>query len=78
MTVILDREKLRAARKEKALTQEKLAEFSAISDRHIRTLETKPVDTSAAVLCKVCQVLEKPMDEFMTIIPDEEDKNFEG
>lgn len=75
MTAILNRKKLRAARKEKALTQEKLAEFSGISDRHIRALETKQVDTSASVLYRVCQVLEKPMDEFMTIVPDEEETN---
>lgn len=75
MKAILNREKLRAARKEKALTQEKLAEFSGISDRHMRTLETKQVDTSASVLYRVCQVLEKPMDEFMTIVPDEKKMN---
>ena len=71
MTPILNREKLRAAREEKALTQEKLAEFSGLSDRHIRTLETKKVDTSASVLYRVSRVLGKPMDDFMTVVPDE-------
>ena len=61
---------MRAARQEKSLTQEKLAEFSGIRDRHLRTLETKQVDTSASVLYRVCQILEKPMDE-LTIAPDE-------
>lgn len=75
MTPILNREKLRAAREEKALTQEKLAEFSGLSDRHIRTLKTKKVDTSASVPYRVCRVLGKPMDEFMTIVPDEDETN---
>lgn len=39
MTITLNREKLRATRKEKELTQEKLAECSAISDRYVRSLE---------------------------------------
>ena len=75
MTPVLNREKLRAAREEKALTQEKLAEFSGLSDRHIRTMETKQVDTSASALYRVCKVLGKPMDEFMTVVPDEEETN---
>ena len=71
MTVTLNREKLRAARKEKALTQEKLAECSAISDRYVRSLEAGEAEPSASVLYRISQTLEVPMDELMTVTAEE-------
>lgn len=47
-------------RKERSLTQEKLAELRGSSCRPMRTLETKRVDTSAAILYRVCQVPKSP------------------
>ena len=66
MTVTLNREKLRARRREKALTQEKLAEQSGLSDRYIRSLEGEASQPSASVLYRISQALEVPMDDLMT------------
>lgn len=74
MMVILDREKLRALRKEKDLTQEQLAEHSGISDRHMRSLETKAVNPSASVLYRISRALDSPMDEFMMILDEKEEQ----
>ena len=65
MTVTLNREKLRDRRKEKALTQEKLAEQSGLSDRYIRSLEGETAQPSASVLYRISQALEVPMDDLM-------------
>ena len=67
MQAELNREKLRAIREENNLTQEKLAELSDISDRHLRKLETADTKPSAEVLCRISHALEVPMDELMTI-----------
>ena len=72
MLVILDRDKLRRLRKAKAFTQEQLAEYSGISDRHLRALETKEVDPSASVLYRICHALDVSMDEFMEILDEDE------
>ena len=50
MAAQLDRKKLRAIRREKSLTQEQLAEHCGISDRHMRSLETKRVNLSSNLL----------------------------
>lgn len=71
MVVILDRDKLRALRKKKAFTQEQLAEHSGISDRYMRSLESKAVNLSASVLYRLSQALDTPMDDFMMILDDE-------
>ena len=71
MIVILNRKKLRARRKEKELTQEKLAEESGLSDRYIRSLEREAAQPSAAVLYRLSRALEVPMDEFITATFDE-------
>lgn len=68
MIVTLNREKLRAKRREKALTQEKLAEQSGLSDRYIRSLECEAAQPSASVLYRISQALEVPMDDLMTAI----------
>lgn len=71
MMAVLDRRKLRALRREKALTQEQLAEYSGISDRHMRNLETSEVNPSASVLCRISRALDTPMDDFMILLDDE-------
>ena len=73
MTVTLNREKLRATRKEKELTQEELAEHSAISDRYVRSLETGAAEPSASVLYRISRTLEVPMDELITMTAEERD-----
>lgn len=71
MMAVLNREKLRAMRRANSLTQEQLAEYSGISDRHMRTLETRAVDPSASVLCRISRALNTPMDDFMIVVEDE-------
>ena len=71
MIVTLNRNKLRARRKEKELTQEKLAEESGLSDRYIRSLESETAQPSASALYRLSQALEVPMDELMITIIDE-------
>ena len=73
MTATLNGKKLRARRREKELTQEKLAEQSGISDRYIRSLESEAAQPSASVLFRISRALEVPMDELMTAAdePDE-------
>ena len=75
MIVTLNRNKLRARRTEKALTQEKLAEESGLSDRYIRSLESETAQPSASALYRLSQALEVPMDELMITIIEENDVN---
>ncbi len=63
--IILDSEKLREARKEKNLTQEKLSEIADLSDRHLRNLESGRSTTSATMLYKLSMALGKNMEEFI-------------
>lgn len=72
MLVIINRKKLRRLREAKSLTQEQLAEYSGISDRHLRALESRGVNPSASVLYRLSQVLGTPMDEFIEIIDEDE------
>ena len=72
MVVKLNRRKIRALRKAKAFTQEQLAEAIDISDRHIRTLESKAVDTRVSILYKISRALETPMEELMDVLPEED------
>ena len=66
MIVTLNQKKLRDRRREKALTQEKLAERSGLSDRYIRSLENETAQPSADVLYRISRALEVPMDDLMT------------
>ena len=75
MIVTLNRNKLRARRKEKDLTQEKLAEESGLSDRYIRSLESETAQPSVSALYRLSQALEVPMDELMITIIEENDEN---
>ena len=74
MIVTLNRKKLRAKRREKELTQEKLAEESGLSDRYIRSLESETAQPSASVLYRLSLVLEVPMDDLKTAL-DEDGEN---
>ena len=75
MIVTLNRKKLRARRREKALTQEMLAEESGLSDRYIRSLESETAQPSASALYRLSIALEVPMDELITAILDEGDES---
>lgn len=77
MMVILDRKKLRAIRKRKALTQEELAERSGISDRYMRSIETSNVNPSATVLYRICRVLGVSMEELMLVVDDGENEGWD-
>ena len=71
LQVKLDRKKLKKLREQNNLTQEKLAELSNISDRHLRNLEAASVNPSATVLCRLSLVLDVSMDELMIVTGDE-------
>ena len=75
MIVTLNRKKLRAKRREKELTQEKLAEESGLSDRYIRCLESESAQPSASALYRLSRALEVPMDELITAILEEHEEN---
>ena len=75
MTVMLNRKKLRARRREKELIQEKLAEESGLSDRYIRSLECEAAQPSAAVLYRLSRALEVPTDELITTTLDGNEEN---
>ena len=66
--VILNRGKLRDLRKAKAFTQEQFAEAVDLSDRHVRTLESKPVSVKLPVLYRISRVLETPMEELLETV----------
>lgn len=71
MIVTLNRKKLRDRRREKALTQERLAEESGLSDRYIRSLESEAAQPSASALYRLSLALEVPMDELITATVEE-------
>ena len=75
MAAQLDRKKLRAIRREKSLTQEQLAEYCGISDRHMRSLETKRVNLSSNLLFQLSQALDVPMNDLMTVSDDHDPHN---
>ena len=60
-----DRNKLRKIRREKNLTQEKLAELAGVSDRYIRKMEHKQTNPSSGVLSGISSALDTPIEEFM-------------
>ena len=73
MKVMLNRKKLRALRKAKHFTQETFAEAVELSDRHVRELESKPVNVKLPVLYRISRVLETPMEELMQIVDEDEE-----
>jgi len=61
-------EKLRNARTEKNITQEKLAEQAGLSVRYLRALEDgDKYNPSASYLCRISLALSVPMDKLMDI-----------
>lgn len=61
----LDREKLKATRKQLKLTQEKLAERAGISDRTIRYIENEEIDPRSATLQRMCESLNLSVDSVL-------------
>lgn len=72
MLAKFDSEKLRAARKQKKLSQMHLAELCDSSDRYIRDLKRGAKENpSAALVCLISKVLEVPMEELVKIQKEE-------
>ena len=71
--VILNCRKLRDLRKAKAFTQEQFAEAVDLSDRHVRTLESKPISVKLPVLYRISRVLETPMEELLETVDEGEE-----
>lgn len=66
MSVEFDGKKLKAIREAKHITQEALAQLADMGDRYIRELESgRKRNPSAALLFRVSDALEVPMEEFM-------------
>ena len=53
---------IRAAREEKGITQEKLAEYLDITPTHVRNLESGRREPSIKVLITLCQILDISFD----------------
>ncbi len=77
MAVFFNGKKLRDTRKALSLTQEKLAEFSGLSDRHLRTLETRQVDPSFSSVFRICRAVGISMEELATVT-DEDGEEMSG
>lgn len=72
MLAKFDSAKLRAARKQKKLSQMHLAELCDSSDRYIRDLERGAKENpSAALVCLMSKVLEISMDDLVKIETEE-------
>ena len=66
-------DKLRAARANRNMTQETLAEWCNTTDRYIRDLEAGRKDMpSAALVCRFSLALDVPMESLMDIAQEEE------
>lgn len=66
-------DKLRAARANRNMTQETLAEQCNTTDRYIRDLEAGRKDMpSAALVCRFSLALDVPMESLMDIVQEEE------
>ena len=66
-------DKLRAARANRNMTQEMLAERCDTTDRYIRDLEAGRKDMpSAALVCRFSLALDVPMESLMDIVQEEE------
>ena len=66
-------DKLRAARANRNMTQEMLAERCNTTDRYIRDLEAGRKDMpSAALVCRFSLALDVPMESLMDIVQEEE------
>ena len=66
-------QRLKEARLQKKLTQERLAERCNTSDRYIRDLEQgRKSHPSAEMLCLLASSLEIPMEELVHITPEDD------
>ena len=73
MLVKFDAQKLRAARVNRHMTQESLAERCNTTDRYIRDLETGRKNMpSAALVCRLSLALDVPMESLMEITQEKE------
>ncbi len=61
----LDREKLKATRRQLNLSQEKLAERAGVSDRTIRYIENEKTDPQSATLHRLCECLNLSVDRVL-------------
>lgn len=66
MSALLNHQKLCEKIKEKDLKQEPLSEQLGISDRHLRNLCSRDINVSSALLFRLSEVLQMPMDQLMT------------
>lgn len=67
MSVAFSGKKLKAIREAKHITQETLAQMADMGDRYIRELESgRKNNPSAALLFRVSDALQVPMETFMT------------
>ena len=69
--VVLNREKLRDLRKANFFTQEQFAEAVEISERHMRTLENRPVSVKLPVLYRISRVLGTSMEELLETVDED-------
>ena len=73
MLAKFDAQKLRAARVNRQMTQESLAEQCNTTDRYIRDLETGRKNMpSAALVCRLSLVLDVSMESLMEITQEKE------
>lgn len=72
MEVRFNHEKFRRIRKEKHITQTRLAELSGTTDRYIRFMENgRKTNPSAILLYRASLVLEQPVEAFMIFAVEE-------
>lgn len=69
-TVLLDHEKFTEELEKSDLSQEKIAEFLGISDRHVRNLKVKDSLIFAPLLYRIHMLFDKPMEYFLVIIEE--------
>ena len=67
MQVLFDGKKFKAARKQRNLSQTRLAEEAETTERYLRELENGRTDNpSAAMVYRLSVALDLPMEELMT------------
>ena len=72
MSMFLSHEKLCKEMKDQSLKQEPLAVQLDISVRHLRNLCSKDINVSSALLYRLSEVLQVPMDELLTMREEQE------
>lgn len=75
MLVIFNGKRLREERRSRGIPQAALAISTDSTIRYIRALESgEKSNPSAVLVCKICDVLELPMETFMQVKHDESDE----